>query len=191
VDRDWLSRAIRDAHQAFSFWRDPPGPMAEAQETHRAAKAHPVIFFERRSKLSPEILLRQKHGVLRASINPWVRSGAIPQLPAADLDEDQDVGEKTVRFYADPLTGTATTREYQIGAVATSAFLPDQLRSVESFDVLWCRLVDEIYERMESLALAYDGNAVVGFRLEISPWCDFGGERGMWVDAYGIAALVA
>ena len=51
--------------------------------------------------------------------------------------------------------------------------------------------MDEIYERMESLALEYGANAVVGFKIEISPWFDYGGERGMWVDAYGVAALVA
>jgi len=191
VDRDWLSRAIRDAHQAFSFWKHQPREIEEATETHRAAKAHPLIFFERRAKLSPEILLRQEHGFLRASINPWVRSGAVPQLPDAGLDPDPQLGEKTVRFYTDPLTGTATTREFQIGAVSTSAFIPDHLRSVESFDVLWCRLTDEIFERMKSLALNCDANAVVAFRMEISPWFDYGGESGMWVDAYGVAALVA
>lgn len=191
MDRDWLSRAIRDAQHAFPFWTHQPREITEAQETHRPAKAHPLIFFERRAKLSPEILLRQKHGVLRSSLTPWVRSREVPQLPAADLDPDSDVGEKTVRFYTDPLTGTATTREFQIGAVYTSAFLPDHLRSVESFDVLWCRLTDEIYARMRSLALACEANAVVAFRLEISPWFDYEGERGMWVDAYGVAALVA
>jgi len=51
--------------------------------------------------------------------------------------------------------------------------------------------VDEIYERMERLTLEYQGNSVVAFRIEISLWCDYGGERGMWVDAYGVAALVA
>jgi len=57
--------------------------------------------------------------------------------------------------------------------------------------VLWCRLTDEIFEHMRRLALAYDANAVVAFRMEIRPWCDYGGESGMWVDAYGVAALVA
>ena len=191
MDRDWLSRAIRDAQQAFSFWRYQPREITEVEETRRAAKEHTLIFFERRAKLSPEIHLRQKHGVLRASINPWVRSGELPRFPVAGLDPDPQLGKKTVCFYADPLTGTATTSEFQIGTVTTSAFLPDQLRSVESFDVLWCRLMDEIYERMESVALGYDANAIVAFRLEISPWCDYEGAKGMWVDAYGVAALVA
>lgn len=75
--------------------------------------------------------------------------------------------------------------------MCTSAFIPDSLRAVEPFETLWRRLEDEIFDRLKSLAtLDYQANAVVAFRIEVLPWYDYGGKSGMWVNAYGVAALV-